>query len=117
MNLPFTRTWWIEPDKVIGGRFPGTKDPTETRQMLADLLACGVPTIANLHESGERGHGGERFPDYCPTVSELAAEQGVEVVCHRFPIVDNDVPTPELMAKIQAVVGGAVDAGHLVYVH
>jgi protein-tyrosine phosphatase len=47
----------------------------------------------------------------------VAAEQGVQVESHRFPIRDCDVPPPEVMASIQNVLRSASDAGKLAYVH
>lgn len=117
MKLPFARTWWIEPGKIMGGRFPGTRDPAESRQMLSDLLEAGVRVILNLQEAEELGAGGEPFHDYRPVLLKVAAEQGVQVECHRFPIRDCDVPPPEVMASIQNVLRSASDSGKLVYVH
>src|SRR4051812_30448934 len=98
MELPFPRTWWIDPGKVMGGRYPGTPDRQESRRMLAALVACGVRTFINLQEEGERGAGGAPFRDYRPELSTAAVRAGTGVDFHRFPVPDCDVPDRRLMA-------------------
>jgi len=117
MKLPYSCTWWIDPGKILGGRYPGTKNPKVSRQMQDDLLSMGVRTIINLQPADERGRGGSLFPDYRPAVAEFGNAQGVEVACHHFPVSDLGVPTQETMVKIQDTIRQSVDAGKLVYVH
>ena len=117
MKLPFERTWWIEPGRILGGRYPGTHDAAESRAMLDALLAIGVRVIVNLQEPDELGRGGRPFPDYRPVIKELAAARGVTVRCLRFPIADLGVPSVATMSAIQAALREAVEASQLVYVH
>ena len=117
MKLPFTCSWWIEPGKILGGRYPGTKNQAESLQMLDDLLVLGVRVIINLQQPDERGRGGSLFPDYRPLVTDLAAKRGIDAACHRYPIPDLGVPSGEAMAEIQATIQQAVDAGQMVYIH
>jgi hypothetical protein len=85
--------------------------------MLADLLGCGVRTVINLQEEDERGAGGKPFRDYRRELFALAGELALDVEFHRYPIADCDVPTFELMERIQRTIGDAVEAGKVVYVH
>ena len=78
-ELPFERSWWIDVGKVIGGRFPGTPDPSESARQLGRLLDVGVRVVINLQEAGECGSNGLPFPDYVPTLRKLADECGVTV--------------------------------------
>ena len=48
LNLAFSRSWWIDPGKGIGGRYPGTPDAAESQRMLARLLDVGVRPVINL---------------------------------------------------------------------
>ena len=116
-DLPFERSWWIDKGKVIGGRFPGTPDRAESQRLLTHLLDAGVRTVVNLQVPEEPGANGKPFPDYVATLKRLAAERGVEVEVHRFPIPDMGVPTPEQMERILGVIDLAVRAGHRTYVH
>jgi hypothetical protein len=119
MKLPFPRTWWIDPGRIMGGRYPGTQDPRESRRMLAALLDAGVRTMVNLQELDEVGHGGAPFPDYRDVVEGLARERGVGVTFHRFPIADLDVPETALMGRIIRFIRESVANGDggIVYVH
>ncbi|HEY2585457.1 MAG TPA: hypothetical protein VGI81_06830, partial [Tepidisphaeraceae bacterium] len=117
VNLPFSRTWWIEPGKILGGRYPGTQDPIESRRMLDALLAMGVCVFVNLQQADELGRGGRPFPDYRPAVTELAQARGVQVRFHRFPIPDLSIPSRQTMTEIQSALRQAVAAGELAYVH
>ena len=38
VEYPFSRTWWIEPGRILGGRYPGTLVAQHSRQMLSLLL-------------------------------------------------------------------------------
>ena len=116
-ELPFEKSWWIDRKGVIGGRYPGTKDPAESARDLARLLAVGVRVVINLQESHERNDVGETFPNYEPALKQLAAERRVTVEVMRFPIGDDDVPTPSRMREILAAIEQALRAGHRVYVH
>ena len=117
MTHPFARTWWIDKGMILGGRYPGTPDPEESRKMLSDLVASGVRVIINLQEPGEKGRDGKPFPDYSGVLQSVAGAAGVSVELHRLPIHDWGVPTTEQMAKIQALLQASVDAGKIVYVH
>jgi hypothetical protein len=117
MNLPIQKTWWIEPGKIIGGRYPGTPKPGEARRIREKLVAMGVRVFVNLQEPGELGEYGTPFPDYETEVETIARDQGVEVEFHRFPIRDNHAPTGEVMSQVLQVLHAAVDAGKLTYVH
>jgi hypothetical protein len=118
VNLPFARTWWIDPGRIMGGRYPGTQDARESRRMLAALLDAGVRTLVNLQEPDEVGRGGAPFPDYHDTVEALARDRGVGVTFHRFPIADLDVPEAALMGRIMRCIRESVtNGGGIVYVH
>ena len=117
MNLPFEKTWWIEPGKIIGGRYPGTPQSKESRQMREKLVTAGVRVFVNLQESGETGGNGQTFPDYESEIQELARKHSAEVKCFRFPIEDNNIPTEAVMGQIQKVLHDAVAEGKLCYVH
>jgi hypothetical protein len=117
LELPFARSWWIDPGRIIGGRFPGTTSAAESKAMLARLLDVGVRTVINLQGPSEPGAGGKPFPDYSHAISALAADRGLEVEVHRFPIPDMGVPTAGQMQQILDAIEHGVSAGHRVYVH
>ncbi len=116
-ELPFDRTWWIDPGRIIGGRYPGTDDAARSREMLDQLLDAGIGMVVNLQEATERGRGGRLFPDYEPVLHQLAAERGVAVQVVRFPIPDWGVTTAERMSLILGAIEATMAQGRQVYVH
>lgn len=116
-ELPFPHSWWIEPGRIIGGRYPGTTDPAESEAMLSRLLEVGVRTVINLQVEKELGRNGRPFPDYVPALKRLAMERGLEAHVYRHPISDMGIPSVEEMKAVLQVIGAAVSAGHCVYIH
>ena len=114
---PFSRTWWIDEGRILGGRFPGTPDPDETEAMLASLVDGGFSLIVNLQEPDERGGKGKRFSDYAPLVAKLAAERSLRVETCRLSVPDASVPDVTFMRQILDRIDGALAEGRRVYVH
>jgi len=111
------RTWWIEPDHLLGGAYPGDLDPRKARDKLEALLDLGVRTFVNLMEETEHGHGGIAFEPYAPIAAQLAHARRIEIECERFPIVDLDVPSVETMRAIQAFIDSRRERGRRCFVH
>lgn len=116
-RLPFPRSWWIDPGRIIGGRYPGTADVAESRAILAQLLDVGVRLVVNLQEVVELGQGERPFRDYAPDLLGLAAERGVDVQVRRFPVPDMGVPDAGQMGQILHEMAAAVTDGRRAYVH
>jgi protein tyrosine/serine phosphatase len=117
MNLPFQRSYWVEPGRLLAGYYPGDSDPVEADYKLQALLDCGVSRIVNLMESDETDHSGRRFAAYQSRLQRLAQLRGRAVECVRFPIKDRSVPSLASMRKILEALVAAIGAGETVYVH
>lgn len=117
MNLPFERSYWVEPGRLLAGFYPGHSDPAEAEHKLRALLDAGVSRIFNLMEAGETNHSGQRFAPYDSWFRQLAQQRERAVACVRFPIKDRSVPSVDGMREILAALGTALDAGETVYVH
>jgi hypothetical protein len=117
LQLPFPKSWWIDPGRIIGGCFPGTPEPEAMQAMLSRLLDVGVRTVINLQVPGERGNNGRPFPDYAPVLKQLAQQRGIEARAHRHPITDMGIPSVEEMKGILAAIDAALAEDHRVYVH
>lgn len=116
-SLPFPRSYWAEPARLLAGCYPGDVDPRTMRAKLAGLVRAGVTRVINLMEADESGHGGRAFVPYEALLCELAAEAGRNIVCQRFPVRDLSVPAPGLMGEILAAIGAEIERGGTVYVH
>src|SRR5687768_9664924 len=97
--LPFARSFWVQPGKLMAGFFPGDRDPAVGHAKLAALLDCGVAHVVCLMEKNERDHAGRLFLDYRPALTALAKARGIDVTWTRHPIPDLSVPSVAEMAR------------------
>jgi hypothetical protein len=117
MHLPFERSYWVEPGRLLAGFYPGDSDPVEADDKLQALLDCGVSRVFNLMESKETDHSGRRFAAYQSRLQRLAQACGRAVSCVRFPIKDRSVPSFATMRRILDALETALSSGDTVYVH
>jgi hypothetical protein len=116
-SVPFARSYWVEPGKLLAGCYPGAKNTKEAEAKLGGLLASGIRLIVNLMEEEEFGHDGEPFVPYEKTLQRKAKETGTEVECIRIPIPDLTSPTPALMVTILDRIDQAISQEKPVFVH
>ena len=116
-RIPFSRSYWVAPGKLLAGYFPGDKNPDIETQKLGGLLDCGIRHIVNLMEENEVDYGGLPFHTYHITIKQLAARRGVEIVCERFPIQDLGIPSRRDMRLILDTIDKSIDQATPVYVH
>lgn len=103
MNPPLPNSYWLVPDLVAGGEYPGGLDDIETDQRLALLAAGGVDCFINLTKDGELPPYNTRLPAGSWYFS--------------LPIEDHGVPGDIFMSQVLTVIAGALNAGRRVYVH
>jgi hypothetical protein len=115
--LPFNRSYWAVPGRLLAGYYPGDLDPALAERKLTALVRCGVELVINLMEADEVNWLGKPFADYRPTLEGLARSAGRAVRCERMPIRDADVPTVAQMRAILDTVERANAEGQIVYVH
>ena len=116
-SVPFARSYWVEPGKLLAGCYPGDKNPREAEAKLGGLLASGIRLVVNLMEEDEFGHDGEPFVPYEETLQGMAKKIGTEVECVRIPIPDLTSPTPALMVTILDRIDQAISQEKPVFVH
>ena len=68
-------------------------------------------------EAEELDRSGNLFYDYSNAIRQLGRSAGREIRCERFPIVDQAVPTKELMLRILQSIREELAAGGIVYAH
>jgi Dual specificity phosphatase, catalytic domain len=101
---PLPNSYWVVPDRVLAGEYPGGSDDASTRTRLERLQQAGIDSFIDLTEDGE-------MPPYrhlLPAHTEYL----------RSAIVDTRVPnnvsqTRELLAALNA----AIARRQGVYVH
>jgi hypothetical protein len=112
-TLPF---YWVVPQRVAAGPYPGSPDPAGSERKLRGLLAHGVRSFVDLTGSGEVSRMGPLVP-YDGTLAQMAGATGEAATYRRFAVPDLSVPTPLTMLQILDHVDAEVAAGRPVYVH
>ena len=116
-TLPFERSYWVEPGRLLAGCYPGDPHPSEQRRKLVGLREAGVQCVINLVEASEVGHHGAPFAPYQEELRQLGAGTGRPARCLRFPIRDMTAPTAAVMAEVLDAIDLALEAGQTVYLH
>jgi predicted protein tyrosine phosphatase len=115
--VPFPRSYWVVPARLLAGAYPGASDIEEARTKLQALVDCGIAAVVNLMEPHEVDHDGWLFVDYAPMFKALAGAMGKKAECLRFPIRDLGVTSDEAMCHILESIDRFIASGKPVYVH
>lgn len=115
--LPFARSYWVQPGRLLGGFYPGDRDDAVTMSKLNALLDCGVTHVINLMQATEGDHAGRPFIAYESTFLRLAAQRGIQAKWSRHPIQDLGVPSPAQMTTILKEIDLVMARRGCVYVH
>jgi hypothetical protein len=104
MDRPLTNTYWVIPQRVLAGGYPGHADDGVARLRLRCLREAGIDTFFDLTEADEL----PPYRDLLPPQAEY----------RRFAIADSSVPnnvahTQEALAAIRS----ALARGRSLYVH
>jgi hypothetical protein len=116
-NLPFLRSYWVAPGKLLAGAYPGSSNPSEAKEKLAGLVAAGVTRAISLMHESETNHSGQVFIGYESLLKKLAIEHGRTVECFRYPIVDGSIPDPGMMEAVLDAIDESISSNGTVYVH
>jgi hypothetical protein len=117
MNVPFERSYWVVPGKLLAGCYPGAKRYDEAGKKLAALLDVAIRCVVNLMEEQEMDWSGDGFEGYQEDIGILAKERGLQIECLRLPIQDVSVPTRAQMKTILDRIDDAVGEAKPAYVH
>ncbi len=104
VRKPLAESYWVVPDRLLAGKYPGGKTPKETERRVLALLEAGFDAFIDLTEAGELAP----YDIYLPGSAHYV----------RKPIPDHGVPRArEHMAEIQAEIDAALARGRRIYVH
>lgn len=103
-RLPLGNVYWVEPQRLLAGEYPGASDDDEARARIAAICAAGIDAFLDLTDEGER----RPYQKWLP--------EGVQY--QRHVIRDHGLPeSPEQMAAIVTALRRWLAAGRRVYVH
>jgi ADP-ribosylglycohydrolase len=107
---PVEDCYWLLPGRLLAGAYPGSRSRAQAMDRLRRLLEAGVTCFIDLTEPDEVASYEALLPFETP--------HGRRVEHLREPIVDHGVPASrETMARILAMIDGALESGHTVYLH
>ena len=110
-DLPYGRSYWVVPGRLLAGYFPGHLDADTMSAQCSALESRGIKRVVNLMESSERDHSGNAFNDYSTCFTAGA------VACDRYEIVDASVPSVMTMKTILDAIDASLEQNAPVYVH
>ena len=53
-SVPFARSYWVVPGKLLAGYYPGDLDTSKMEKKLKGLLQAGIKYVINLMEENEQ---------------------------------------------------------------
>ena len=109
--LPFEKSYWVLPNKLIAGEIPASQIEAECRRKLTGLVDAKVKVVINLMEVDEKNRNGELFYNY----SEFLKLYKIET--HRFPIRDGSITSIKRMTEILNLIDEYISKNKMVYVH
>lgn len=107
---PLPESYWVEPNRLLAGEYPGHYSAELTRQRIDALLEAGFNTFIDLTRPNET-------VPYARTLLDQAKAYDVDVKYHSFPIGDFGTPTPELMKSILDMIDNELETGRKIYLH
>ncbi len=110
-TLPFERSYWIIPGKLMAGEYPAVANKKEAYKKLDSLIDKGIKVIINLTEADEQNNEGVKLFEY----KDYLKREGVEV--HRMPIEDLSIPSKSQMDSILKLIDDSLNNHKPVYFH
>ncbi len=116
-KVPYDQAYWVEPDRLMAGYYPGSVLGQDADPKLKALLACGIRHFISLMKDEEIKWYGKPIIPYETRTRALARTLGCEVTFDRMPIKDMGVPPRVQMAGILDRIDQKIKTGKPVYVH
>jgi protein-tyrosine phosphatase len=107
---PIPNSYWVEPERLLAGEYPGASDAKRAREKLRAFLDAGIRSFVDLTEAHE-------LAEYEGLLNEIAAERQVDVRYRRMSVEDLGIPTPTHMVEVLRHIDSEIREGRAVYVH
>lgn len=109
-HRPIPESYWVEPDRILAGEYPGNLHTETTRRRVDKFLEAGITTFIDLTEPNE-------LVSYEAILKERARAYGLNVTYQRFEIADYETPSQEKMTHILDTIDNTIASGQKVYIH
>jgi hypothetical protein len=117
LKVPFNRSYWVIPEELLAGCYPGSKDLIEEQKNLTGLIQSGIGHFISLVEPQEYDPSHAPFPPYVDHMESLATKMKVSVTFDQISINDYSVPTERQMVRILNQIDMCIKYEKPVYVH
>ncbi len=107
---PIPASYWVHPDHLLAGEYPGAPTTAVAHQKLCAFLDAGITLFVDLTEDRE-------LVPYAALLHEEASARGIRATHRRVPIRDATCPTRREMVQVLDMIEAALHAGERVYVH
>jgi len=117
LKVPFNRSYWVVPGKLLAGGYPGSEDPMEEERKLKGLIQAGIRHVISLMEPQEYDRLHDPFPPYVDNMETIAETMKISVTFDQISIKDFSVPTERQMIRILNQIDMCIKYDKPVYVH
>ena len=83
-EVPFDQAYWVIPDRLLAGYYPGTALIQDAHPQLSALLGCGIRHFINLMQTDETHWYGKPIKPYETQTRSIARNLGVAVTFDRM---------------------------------
>lgn len=116
-SVPFPRSYWVVPGKLLAGCYPGSAIKEEAHNKLKSLVDHGIHHVINLMEPDELNWSGKPFVSYEEQILSIAESRGHMVTFKRMPIKDTWIPSRIEMCQILDEIDQSIVNDKPAYIH
>ena len=117
LKIPFNRSYWAVPGKLLAGGYPGSEDPIKEERNLTRLIQAGIRHVISLMEPREYNRPDDPFPPYVDHMESIAETMKISVTFDQISIKDFSVPTERQMFRILNQIDMCIKYDKPVFVH
>lgn len=99
-KVPFNQAYWVVPDRLMAGYYPGSVHRQDAHPKLNALLECGIRHFVSLMRDDEIIWYGKPVVPYDAQLRSISRVLDDMVTFDRMPIKDMSIPTRMEMAMI-----------------
>jgi hypothetical protein len=114
--VPFERSYWVVPGKLLAGAYPGDVDPVAAENKVCAIVEAGIRCFVDLTSPEDQNMFSQPVNSYQELLGKIAAGR-FKIIYRRLPITDLDIPSPSEMVEILDIVDGGILDNIPVYVH
>ena len=106
----FVHAWWVEPERLLAGEYPGHTDAGRARHKVDLLVDAGIRTFVDLTTPADR------LDPYAPVIDAVATARQLDLRHESFPIPDLGIVDDDAYDAVTATIDQGLARGG-VYVH